>query len=235
MMEALGLTWFDAAALAIIVFSGIMGLARGLIREVFTIVGVVAAVVAAYYFAGPVAPLAQQMLGLDELWARVVGGFAVFLVVFIVITFLTMVIARSVHRSTEIGSVDRAAGLAFGVARGVLIIGLLIALITQGRPSSDTAADTAATPVGSARVGFELPREITEAKLYPIFAATAGVLRSILPKIVDESRTLIEENREGAQSAARELANEALERQKAREAQAEQQQPAQQPVQQPKQ
>ncbi|MFZ4120742.1 MAG: CvpA family protein [Caulobacterales bacterium] len=230
-MEALGLTWFDAAALAIIVFSGIMGLARGLIREVFTIVGVVAAVVAAYYFAGPVAPLAQQMLGLDELWARVVGGFAVFLVVFIVITFLTMVIARSVHRSTEIGSVDRAAGLAFGVARGVLIIGLLIALITQGRPSSDTAA----APEGSARAGFELPREITEAKLYPIFAATAGVLRSILPKIVDESRTLIEENREGAQSAARELADEAVERQKAREAQAAQQQPVQQPAQQPKQ
>lgn len=224
-MEAMGLTWFDAAALAVVVFSGIVGLARGLIREVFTIVGVVAAVVAAYYFAQPAAPIAQAALGLEPIWATLVAGFGVFLVVFIIITFLTMIIARSVHRSTEIGSFDRAAGLAFGVARGVLVIGLFIALVTQGRAAAD----------GAERSGFQLPKEITEARLYPVFAATAGVLRSALPKLVDESRTLIEENREGAQSAARDLANDALERQKAREAQAEAEAGQPQPAAQPKQ
>jgi len=194
-MEAIGLTWFDALALGAIILSGIMGLARGLIREVFSIVGFVAALVGGYLFAGQAAPIATAILGVDGIWAMLAGGFGVFLIVFVAITILTMIIARSAHRSTEIGSFDRAAGLAFGVVRGVLIIALFIALITPSRPADPAAASP--EPAGVA-----LPDEITGARLYPMFDAVAAVLRSVLPRWIDESEEFLQENRPDATAPA---------------------------------
>lgn len=195
-MEAMGLTWFDALALGAIILSGIMGLARGLIREVFSIVGFIAALVAGYFFADQAAPFASTLLGVDGIWAMLAGGFGVFLIVFVAITILTMIIARSAHRSTEIGSFDRAAGLAFGVLRGVLIIALFIALITPSRPADATAT----TP---APAGIALPDEITGARLYPMFETVAGILRSVLPRWIDESEEFLQENRpEGTPASA---------------------------------
>jgi len=194
-MEAIGLTWFDALALGAIILSGIMGLARGLIREVFSIVGFVAALVGGYFFAGQAAPIATAILGVDGIWAMLAGGFGVFLIVFVAITILTMIIARSAHRSTEIGSFDRAAGLAFGVVRGVLIIALFIALITPSRPADPSAASP--EPAGVA-----LPDEITGARLYPMFDAVAAVLRSVLPRWIDESEEFLQENRPDATAPA---------------------------------
>lgn len=194
-MEAVGLTWFDALALGAIILSGIMGLARGLIREVFSIVGFVAALVGGYFFAGQAAPIAAALLGVDGVWAMLAGGFGVFLIVFVAITILTMIIARSAHRSTEIGSFDRAAGLAFGVLRGVLIIALFIALITPSRPADPSAASP--EPAGVA-----LPDEITGARLYPMFDAVASVLRSVLPRWIDESEEFLQQNRPDAAAPA---------------------------------
>jgi membrane protein required for colicin V production len=195
MMEAMGLTWFDALALGAIILSGIMGLARGLIREVFSIVGFVTALVAGYFFADQAAPFASAMLGVDGIWAMLAGGFGVFLIVFVAITILTMIIARSAHRSTEIGSFDRAAGLAFGVVRGVLIIALFIALITPSRPADASGS----TPAPG---GISLPNEISGARLYPMFEAVADVLRSVLPRWIDESEEFLQDNRPEADSAS---------------------------------
>ncbi len=196
-MEAMGLTWFDALALGVIVLSGIMGLARGLIREVFSIVGFVVALVAGYFFAGQAAPIASSLLGVNGIWAMLAGGFGVFLVVFIAITILTMIIARSAHRSTEIGSFDRAAGLAFGVVRGILVIALFIALITP----TPAPAPEGQTPAPAAR-SFTLPDEIKEARLFPMFEAVAGVLRSVLPQWIDRSEEFLQDNRPRAPGSA---------------------------------
>jgi membrane protein required for colicin V production len=196
-MEAMGLTWFDTLALGVIVLSAIMGLARGLIREVFSIVGFVVALVAGYFFAGQAAPIASSLMGVDGIWAMLAGGFGVFLVVFIAITILTMIIARSAHRSTEIGSFDRAAGLAYGVVRGILIIALFIALIT---PSQTAATEPGAA--APAQRGFVLPEDITGARLFPMFDAVAGVLRSVLPQWIDRSEEFLQEHRPTAPGPA---------------------------------
>ena len=42
----LGLTWFDFAALAVLGLSGVMAFARGLIREVFSIIAFIGAAIA---------------------------------------------------------------------------------------------------------------------------------------------------------------------------------------------
>ncbi len=41
--------WFDFAAMAILGLSGVMGFARGLIREVFTVIAFIAGILAALF------------------------------------------------------------------------------------------------------------------------------------------------------------------------------------------
>ena len=48
----LGFTWFDFAALVVLGLSGVMAFARGLIREVFSIIAFSGAAIAAVFFAG---------------------------------------------------------------------------------------------------------------------------------------------------------------------------------------
>jgi len=52
----LGLTWFDFAALVILGLSGVMAFARGLIREVFSVIAFFGGGIAAVFFAGVMRP-----------------------------------------------------------------------------------------------------------------------------------------------------------------------------------
>ncbi|MDX2237166.1 MAG: CvpA family protein [Hyphomonadaceae bacterium] len=179
-MEALGLTWFDLIALAIVAFSGVMAFARGLIREVFSIVAFIGASIAAIYGAERVRPFVESVTDLDGALAMLAAGLLIFLAVFIVVTILTSVIAKQAHESTEIGSFDRAAGLAFGLLRGVLVVALFVLLLRQ------TTDDARVAPQAS------IPSSIVEARTYPVFESVAVTLEGLLPQARARARDIIE-------------------------------------------
>ena len=114
-----GFTWFDFAALVVLGLSGVMAFARGLIREVFSIIAFIGGAIAAVFFASMLRPMVESFTPLSGPLASVAAGLLIFLVVFIVITVITSTVAKTAHQSTEIGSFDRAAGLAFCILRGV--------------------------------------------------------------------------------------------------------------------
>jgi membrane protein required for colicin V production len=171
-MEALSLNAFDAIALAIILISGIMAFARGLLREVFSIVAFIGAALAALYLRHFVVPLLAGMFQ-PPIVAEIAAAILVFLVVFIVITVFTSMLAKAVHQSAEIGMLDRLAGLAFGVLRGVLILALFVLLMRHitGAPQAP------------------MPAWLTQARLYPILEKAAVTLESVIP----EARNYIRE------------------------------------------
>jgi membrane protein required for colicin V production len=168
-METLGLTAFDAIGLAIIILSAVMAFARGLIREVFSIVAFFAAMFAALYGHRYVAPLLEGAVG-NVLFATLFAGFLIFLVVFVGITILTSILAKAAHSSGEIGALDRGVGLLFGAARGILIVALFVVLVRAVTGPAETTPQ-AATPTW-----------LTEARTYPFFSRTARVLESLAPK-----------------------------------------------------
>jgi len=177
-MEGLGLTAFDAVALAVVLISAVMAFARGLIREVFSIVAFFAAIFAAIWGYPHVAPLLEGVVG-SPFFATLFSGFLIFLLVFVAITILTTMLAKAAHSSDEIGALDRGAGLLFGAARGILIVSLfvLLARAVTGPPET--------TPQAT------LPSWMTTAKLYPFFDRTATVLEGFGPR----ARTYIRERR----------------------------------------
>lgn len=176
----LGFTWFDFAALVVLGLSGVMAFARGLIREVFSIIAFIGAAIAAVFFAGLLRPLVESFTPLSGPLASVAAGLLIFLVVFIVITVITSTVAKTAHQSTEIGSFDRAAGLAFGILRGVLVVSLFVLLMRQ-----TTVEDTTqpADPMQDA---------IRGARTYPIYNGVASALEAVLPQARDRARDIID-------------------------------------------
>jgi membrane protein required for colicin V production len=176
----LGFTWFDFAALVVLGLSGVMAFARGLIREVFSIIAFIGAAIAAVFFAGLLRPIVESFTPLSGPLASVAAGLLIFLVVFIVITVITSTVAKTAHQSTEIGSFDRAAGLAFGILRGVLVVSLFVLLMRQ-----TTVEDTTqpADPMQDA---------IRGARTYPIYNGVASALEAVLPQARDRARDIID-------------------------------------------
>jgi membrane protein required for colicin V production len=170
-MEGLGLTWFDGVAIVIVAFSGVMAFARGLIREVFSIVAFIGAAVAAIYLAGMPQAIGfvEQMTTLRGPLAALAAGLAIFLAVFVIITIITSFVARQAHQSAEIGGLDRLGGAIFGVLRGVLVVALFVLLMLQTTDDRGLVRNRT------------IPADITGAKTYGMFETIANGLGRILP------------------------------------------------------
>ncbi|GAM99711.1 colicin V production protein [alpha proteobacterium U9-1i] len=171
-------TWFDVAALAVLGLSGVMGLFRGLIREVFSVIAFIGAGIGGYYLAGAVAPTVASLTGLNGGLAGLAAGLGIFLAIFIAITLLTSAVAKNVHQSTEIGSFDRSAGLAFGVLRGVLVVAFLVMLVRSFQDVS--------SPGDPAQDG------IRNARTYPIYESVAKGLEAVLPRAGQRARDILD-------------------------------------------
>src|SRR5262249_43431694 len=186
----LGITWFDLAALAVIALSGIMAFARGLIREIFSIIAFIGAAIAAVFFADILRPMVESISSLRGALASVAARLIVFLIVFIIVTVITTVVAKSAHQSTEIGSFDRAAGLFFGILRGVLVVSLFVLLMRQ------TTGDPHISPQAS------MPEAIVKARTYPIYEGVAKALEHVLPQARQRAPELIERGESRASGTA---------------------------------
>jgi membrane protein required for colicin V production len=189
-MEGLGLTWFDGAAIIILAFSGVMAFARGLIREVFSIVAFIGAAIAAIYLAESIRPVVEQVTTLKGSLAALAAALIIFLVVFIIITVITSLVARQAHESAEIGGFDRLGGAVFGVIRGILVVALFVLLMRQ--TTDDEGVVRNAT----------IPPAITGARTYPMFEAVAIGLERLLPQARARAHDYIEKRRQGDSAPA---------------------------------
>jgi membrane protein required for colicin V production len=119
---------FDLIVIGIVGLSTVFAFWRGLIRVVMSLVGLVAAVLAAIHFS----PSASNLLLMlsDNPATRYLAAFAlIFVVVVLMCGLLGWALSRAI-RAIGLGFVDRLLGAVFGVARGVLIV--VIAVLLAG-------------------------------------------------------------------------------------------------------
>lgn len=114
------ITLLDGILLGITLVSAVLAMVRGFSREVLSLASWATAAVAAYLFYIPVLPFVQPYIN-NETIAKIAAAGAVFLVVLIVVSLITMKIADFVIDS-RIGALDRTLGFLFGAARGVLLV-----------------------------------------------------------------------------------------------------------------
>jgi membrane protein required for colicin V production len=121
------LTAFDYAALAVIALSALRGAWRGLLSEIFGLIGWVAAFFVACRYVGVLVPYIPANWPGGGLTQWLLAFAAVMVGVVIVASVVGALITRLVAAS-GLNGVDRSLGLLFGLARGAAIVLALVAL-----------------------------------------------------------------------------------------------------------
>ena len=157
------MTLFDIIALLILGVSCVVGLVRGALREVTTVVAFVVAVFVALLSLRFTAPLARAAV--HPAWAaNAVAVIVVFLAAYLLIRVLAGALTRTVHDTQILGTADRLIGGAFGLLRGLVALGLMTLLFHAATPPE------------------QVPGWISEAKLHPLAEMSATALRTLAPK-----------------------------------------------------
>ncbi len=115
----------DGVLVVIMLISAILAMIRGFSREVLSIVSWVAAAVAAATFYKILSPTIvssiPSLADKNPLIADAIAAVAIFLLVLVIVSYLTMRIADFIIDS-RIGVLDRTLGFIFGAARGALLV-----------------------------------------------------------------------------------------------------------------
>lgn len=124
------MNWVDLVALGVIALSALVGVMRGLVREVLGLAAWVAALlIASPYGVLPyVQPVARQNIDNPAIADGVAFGL-VFLAALVLLSILVGRIGDAV-RGSVLGGLDRTLGLPFGAVRGVIL--LAVAYVVAG-------------------------------------------------------------------------------------------------------
>lgn len=119
------MTVFDHVFLVALLLSVLLGLWRGLITEIFTLLGWIVALIVARQFAPACVPLLEGLIQTE--WLRWPAAFvAIFIVVLLLLAVLRFIL-RSLLSITGLSLFDRLAGAGFGVLRGLVLAVLVVA------------------------------------------------------------------------------------------------------------
>lgn len=169
-------SYLDLAFIAVVLVSALLAMLRGVTREIMAIVswGAAAAAAIAFYpvllpkLSDPHSPIYIS----KEILRPYISGAAIFFVVLIVVSLVTVRISNLILDS-KIGALDRSLGFVFGAARGLLLCAIafiffnwLVPIPTKAEPDSDAG----------------LRKEwLANSKTLPLVKMTADELLSLLP------------------------------------------------------
>ena len=120
------MTGFDYAVLSVLGASFVIGLIRGLIKELVNLAGWAAAFVLSSMFGGPVAKMMPESLG--PMLSSLLAYLAIFIGTLLVASLIAMLLSL-LAKSAGLGATNRSLGAVFGALRGLLV---LLALVLLG-------------------------------------------------------------------------------------------------------
>ncbi len=110
----------DLGVLGVLAISALLGLSRGLVREVLGLGAWVLAGYAALLYGPGFQPMSEKLIGNPDL-ADPAAYVAVFLVVLLALSLVSNLVGRAI-RFSVLGGLDRTLGLLFGLARGAVVL-----------------------------------------------------------------------------------------------------------------
>jgi len=155
--------WIDLVALAVLVLAVLRGVWIGVVREVFSLAALAAAVLAFRALRGPVAEEIAARTQWDPLIATAAAGGVVVVGALIFVT-LTGAIVRRLVSTAGLSFVDRIGGAALGAAEGLLLIALALFGATELLgPKDPLLAGSRAVELFESYVGGEPARPASRA------------------------------------------------------------------------
>ncbi len=120
--------YFDIAVIAILSLFAVRGMLRGFVKEIFSLIGLVGSIWAAYHYY----PLVATYLTFfeNEMWRNVAAYFIIFAAGMIVINVF-IVLTQGVLSLSFLSWLDKLLGFGFGLCKGLLICSIIVT-IAQG-------------------------------------------------------------------------------------------------------
>lgn len=146
------MNYLDLALGGIVVLSALIGLARGLIKEVLSLIAWAVAIYVAWRFAERLADDHIRKFIDDALISYLAAFGLLFLVTLFVVGLLNMIIAQ-ILTSTGLSGFDRFLGMLFGLARGLIIGALVVFVIGLTPLKKETWWQTSRLAPGFENVG----------------------------------------------------------------------------------
>jgi membrane protein required for colicin V production len=166
-------TQFDLIALLILAASGLIGFARGALRELTTMIAFSAALAIALFSLRYTGPVSRHYL--HPPWAaNAIALLLGFLASYIAVRMIGAALARGVHGVQHLGGLDRVAGLGIGLVRGFVVLGVFQLVFAAATPPermpnwiAHAALSPAATDSGRALKALEPEGRAVAGKLAP--------------------------------------------------------------------
>jgi len=139
------LNLFDYLLIAIVGLSMVISLWRGFVREMISMIGLIAAFLVATRTSGWAGDQLDGVISNDTV-ADVVGFGLIFILIVVIVAMIGAVIRRLMI-AADLTATDRTLGLLFGLARGVLLIGLGMLIYTSmERPTASFVKKSVLSP-----------------------------------------------------------------------------------------
>lgn len=174
-MDAAPLTLIDIGFIIVVLASALFALMRGAVMELLSIVGWVAAAMAAFFSWPWIGELVVPLIDAAEvpsdsnlMLARIMGAGVVFLVVLGIMGAINYTIGKRVRQSA-FSMADRSLGFAFGIVRALLLMCFAFVLVD------------AVWPRPNAGENDERPEMLRNARFLPVLEGGADIIRQGLP------------------------------------------------------
>lgn len=120
------MNWVDFAIIAIVTLSALVGLARGIVRELLSLGVWIAALLVAWFFHREVADL--LVVQFEQPSVRIAIAFIGLVLVTLVLGAILGAILTSLVDKAGLTGADRVLGFAFGAGRGAVIVAMAVFL-----------------------------------------------------------------------------------------------------------
>ena len=124
---------FDMVIIVILGFCLVRGIFRGLVKEMSSIIGVLAGFYAAYTYYIEFSRLLSPIIS-NTAWLNILSVLIIFCVIFLIISILGVAI-KYLLNIAFMGWFDRVCGAVFGVLKAILIVSVLFMVFTAFLPN----------------------------------------------------------------------------------------------------
>ncbi len=172
------MNFFDYILIAVVGLSVVLSLWRGFVREIISLIGLVAA----FFIASRTSGQAGDILGqwITNGTVADIAGFALVFVLIMLIVGIVGAMIRKLVDMADLTTTDRTLGIFFGAARGLLLISLSFLIYTSyAKPDQKWMKESMLTP-HAIEAGDMLGRVIPEG--YPFSRQGSAAKAASTPK-----------------------------------------------------